>query len=116
MQTKMFFSERMVEALELADKCWAKARSTCPEFVEQYLFVAEDLLHHKSLIRGDEFREACRKAHVFRPSELHHNVWVSGVRTLKLIGWISEMGKVEPEAMHNHMPTVTLWRSNLYRK
>jgi hypothetical protein len=116
MQQGLFTSERMVNAIELADKCWGKAMAKNPEFVEQYLRVAEMLLHSKPVVRGDEFREACRQQGVFRPPDLHHNVWVSGVRALNLIGWIRDIGKIEPESMHNHMPSVTLWRSNLYGK
>lgn len=109
-------TDRMTNALDLADRCWAKAVAKSPEFVENYLAVAEQLLQEKHLVRGDEFRERCKLAGIFRPPELHHNVWVSGVRTLQLIGWITENSKVVPTSMHNHMNVVTLWRSNLYNK
>jgi hypothetical protein len=32
----------------------------------------------------------------------------------KGLDWIEPTGKVEPVKMHNHMPTVTLWRSKIY--
>jgi len=41
-------------------------------------------------------------------------VWVSGVRALQFLGWIYPMGKVEPTKAHNHMPSVTRWRSLLF--
>lgn len=107
-------SERMENALALADKCWTKAYAREPEFVERYLELAEQLLKYKFRVTGDEFREHCAKNLLFRPPTLHHNVWVSGVRALETLGWIEKVGKVEPTKMHNHMPVVTLWASNLY--
>ncbi len=107
-------SPRMEAALELADKCWEKANATNPEFVERYLELAETLLSMKPLVTGDEFREHCAKNLLFRPSNLHPNVWVSGVRALKSIGWITPVKKVEPVKAHNHMPTVTQWRSEVF--
>lgn len=107
-------SDRMANALSLADKCWGKAYAQEPEFVERYLALAEALLKRKFQVTGDEFREHCRNNLLFRPKTLHHNVWVSGVRALELMGWIVKVRKVEPVKMHNHMPVVTLWHSNLY--
>lgn len=107
-------STRMQNALQLADKCWEKAYKTAPDFVEQYLEVAEQLLSSRPVVTGDEFRRACRDANVFKPIGLHPNVWVSGVRALSLMGWITQKGKVTPTQSHNHMPVVTEWTSNLY--
>lgn len=104
----------MENALALADKCWAKANAVAPEFVEEYLACAEELLQHKPVVLGDEFREFCSNRKVHRPATLHPNVWVSGVGTLKKLGWIRSMGKVEPTKAHNHMPSVTQWQSLLY--
>ena len=106
-------SERMQAAMVLADKCWEKAYAVEPEFVEQYLSFAEELLTSKSEVQGDDFRFYCKSRGLDRPESLHPNVWVSGVRALKIIGWIERIGKVEPTQLHNHMPTVTLWRSTL---
>ena len=106
-------SERMSTALILADKCWEKAYSVEPEFVEQYLAFAEELLMSKREVQGDAFRSYCKDRGLVRPESLHPNVWVSGVRALSQIGWIDRIGKVEPTQLHNHMPTVTLWRSTL---
>jgi len=106
-------SERMKAAMVLADKCWEKAYAVEPEFVEQYLSFAEELLTSKSEVQGDDFRFYCKSRGLDRPESLHPNVWVSGVRALKIIGWIDRIGKVEPTQLHNHMPTVTLWRSTL---
>ena len=105
---------RMEAALSLADKCWQKANTTNPEFVERYLELAEELLAQKPLVTGDEFREYCRDNRLFRPAGMHSNVWVSGVRALKNMGWISPVRKVEPVKAHNHMPSVTLWRSSIF--
>jgi hypothetical protein len=105
---------RMENAMLLAETCWEKAMEQNPEFVERYLELAEELLTSKNQVTGDEFREYCASNGLGRPSNLHPNVWVSGVRALKTIGWISPMGKVEPVKMHNHMPTVTLWHSKLF--
>jgi len=69
---------------------------------------------HKPVVFGDEFREFCSNHKVYRPKTLHPNVWVSGVRALKTLGWIIPLGKVEPTKAHNHMPSVTQWRSTLY--
>lgn len=108
-------SQRMTEALALADKCWKKAYTAEPEFVEDYLACAESLLVAKPTVTGDEFREACRLRGIRRPAGLHPNVWVSGVRALsKGFGWIEPVGYVEPVKSHNHMPTVTLWRSRIF--
>jgi len=30
------------------------------------------------------------------------------------MGWISPVTKVEPVQPHNHMPLVTLWKSNIF--
>lgn len=108
-------TQRMENALALADRCWEKAYNVAPEFVEAYLEHAEALLTSKSLVTGDEFREYCSKRGLRRPPTLHPNVWVSGVRMLnKGVGWIEPVMKVEPVKAHNHMPSVTLWRSKLY--
>ena len=105
---------RMENAMALAETCWQKAMAKNPDFVERYLELAAELLSIKHQVTGDEFREYCAKNGLRRPSNLHPNVWVSGVRALKTIGWISPMRKVEPVKMHNHMPTVTLWHSKLF--
>lgn len=106
---------RMDNALSLADKCWGKAYVAAPDFVERYFELAEQLLTTKQVVTGDEFREYCRNNRLFLPANLHPNTWVSGVRALhKGLGWIAPTGKVEPVKMHNHMPTVTLWRSMIY--
>lgn len=107
-------SARMENAIALAEHCWEKAYRAEPEFVERYLELSHDLLQTKPELTGDEFREHCAKNLLFRPKTLHHNVWVSGVRALESIGWITKVKKVEPVKMHNHMPTVTLWRSNVF--
>ena len=107
-------SARMEAALELADKCWEKANRSNPEFVERFLELAEELLSMKPLVTGDEFREHCSNNKLFRPKELHPNVWVSGVRALKSLGWITPVQKVEPVKAHNHMPSVTQWRSEVF--
>jgi len=107
-------NSRMDDALALADKCWAKANETSPEFVKRYLVCAEELLLHKRIVLGDEFREFCSTKKLYRPTELHPNVWVSGVRALRFLGWIYPIGKAEPTKSHNHMPSVTQWRSMLY--
>ncbi len=107
-------SPRMENALFLADVCWSKANQTSPEFVENYLQLAEELLLTKPEVTGDEFRAYCAKNRLYRPKELHPNVWVSGVRALRSLGWISPLAKVEPVKNHNHMPSVTLWRSEVF--
>lgn len=107
-------NERIENAMELADKCWGKAYSVAPQFVERYFELAHQLLESKPQVTGDEFCEYCANNRLFRPAHLHPNVWVSGVRVLQNLGWITKMGKVEPVKMHNHMPSVTLWRSNVY--
>jgi hypothetical protein len=104
---------RMEEAIVLADQCWGKASRAEPEFVEQYLASAEELLVSRPIVMGDEFREHCRRRMVFLPKSLHHNTWVSGVRALSILGWIEPITKVEPEQRHNHMDSVTLWRSKI---
>jgi len=105
---------RMEAALILADQCWEKANSTNPEFVERYLELAEALLENKPYVTGDEFREYCANSNLRRPENLHPNVWVSGVRALKALGWITPVQKVEPIKAHNHMPSVTKWRSEIF--
>jgi hypothetical protein len=107
-------SVRMENAMNLAETCWEKAMARNPDFVERYLELAEELLSSKLKVTGDEFREYCAKNGLNRPPNLHPNVWVSGVRALQTIGWISRLGKVEPVKMHNHMPSVTLWRSEIF--
>ena len=114
MATTKTMSIRMELALELADKCWSKANNTNPEFVERYLELAEELLSSKPLVTGDEFREYCARSGLRRPKGLHPNVWVSGVRALKSLGWIHPVKKVEPVKAHNHMPSVTQWRSSFF--
>lgn len=107
-------NERMKNALELADKCWEKASRTNPEFVEKYLELAEQLLVSKPVVLGDEFRDNCNKNSLSRPPNVHPNIWVSGVRALKTIGWIAHDGYTTPTKSHNHMPTVSVWRSTIY--
>ena len=90
-------SDRMKNALQLADKCWKRANRSSPEFVEEYLTYAEKLLMSKPYIRGDEFRSFCHQHGLARPAKLHPNVWVSGVRALGIIGWMHPMQKVSPK-------------------
>ena len=108
--------DRMDNAYELAQKCWAKAYNTSPEFVEGYLELAKELLTSKPLVLGDEFRANCRVRGLARPKELHPNVWVSGVRALKLMGWIFPVRQVTPTQSHNHMHVVTMWKRTLYNE
>lgn len=107
-------SPRMETALQLADKCWRKAYRASPEFVEQYLTHAEQLLVERPVVMGDEFRAYCQDRGLALPSTLHHNTWVSGPRSLWLIGWIAPISKVEPSQKHNHMPEVTVWKSMIF--
>jgi hypothetical protein len=106
--------DRMTGALALADKCWGKASKLHPEFVQRYLEIAEKLLTTKQLVLGDEFKEYCGKNLLFRPPALHPNVWVSGVRTLQTLGWVAHNGYTTPTKSHNHMPSVSVWRSMIY--
>lgn len=106
--------DRMANALALADKCWNKAYASHPEFVEAYLKSAHKLLCMKQYVLGDEFRDAAKNDGLFLPKDLHHNTWVSGVRALSQIGWVTSIKKVEPTKNHNHMPVVTMWRSELF--
>ena len=107
-------TDRMENAIKLAEKCWGKAMTANPEFVERYLELAEELLSSKREVLGDEFRYYCRENMLFRPAKLHHNTWVSGVKALNTLGWITSIKKVVPSKSHNHMPEVTLWRSNIF--
>jgi hypothetical protein len=107
-------NERMDNAIVLADKCWKKVSRTNPDFVIRYLELAQEVLATKPLVLGDEFRDYCRDNKLFLPETLHHNTWVSGVRALNLIGWIEHKGYTEPLKGHNHMPQVSLWKSNLF--
>lgn len=107
-------STRMANAYALADKCWGKAYRAAPEFVEQYLTAAEQLLMSKPTVTGDAFRAHCKEAGVRLPGSLHPNTWVSGPRALQAMGWIEPICRVEPEQTHNHMPSVMLWRSKLF--
>lgn len=107
-------NNRIEEAMILADQCWKKANQTAPEFVVKFLEMAEDLLINRPIVMGDEFREHCRRNAVFLPPSLHHNTWVSGVRALNIMGWIEPISKVEPEQRHNHMDSVTLWKSKIF--
>ena len=107
-------TERMENAIDLAAKCWDKAIRVEPDFVVEYLVCAEELLTQKPKVMGDEFRAYCLDRKLYRPSTLHHNVWVSGVTVLNSIGWIQPIGKVIPQQSHNHMPEVTLWKSMIF--
>lgn len=109
-------SDRMEKALELADKCWKKANDAAPDFVEKYLEQAEKLLLTKPYVRGEEFRAFCHQNKIARPIHIHPNVWVSGVKALATMGWIKAVKKVEPQQSHNHMPSVTLWQSQLFKQ
>lgn len=109
-------SLRMQNAMELADKCWERAMSVSPAFVERYLTLCEQLLLSRPEVPGDEFRAYCRRNGLVKPAALHHNVWVGGPRILASLGWIEKKARVEPMQMHNHMHVVTLWRSLIYGK
>jgi len=108
-------SERMKNAMQLASKCWSKAMSVEPEFVEAYFRNAELLLSTSSEVRGHDFKDFCTRRGLSRPSSLHHNVWVSGVGALEKLGWIRKDGYVTPAASHNHMPVVNKWTSLIYK-
>lgn len=107
-------NERMKQALVLADRCWGKAYRAEPDFVERYLEVMQNFLLMRPRVMGDDFRAQCKEHGLALPDSLHHNTWVSGVRAMQHMGWISPVTKVEPTKSHNHMPMVTLWRSNIY--
>lgn len=106
-------SERMDRAMRMADECWKKAMRVSPEFVSDYLHVAEHPLLCNPEVSGDRFKKACVERGVILPEGLHHNTWVSGPRFLERIGWVTRIKKVIPLEMHNHMPSVTLWQSNV---
>lgn len=110
------YSERMAAAMDMADQCWAKAMEVEPVFVEYYLYLAEKLLLSKPEVTGDEIKQHCEDNLLFRPASLHPNVWVSGVRALMLLGWTTKVAQTVPTKMHNHMNTVTKWKSNLYEQ
>jgi len=93
-------TERMENAIDLAAKCWDKAIRVEPDFVVEYLSCAEELLTQKPKVMGDEFRAYCLDRKLYRPSTLHHNVWVSGVTVLHSIGWIQPLGKVIPDQLN----------------
>ena len=107
-------SERMSNAMALADKCWVKAMETDPVFVQQYLETSERLLKIRAVVNGDIFCKTCRLKNITEPSQ--SNAWVSGPRVLEKLGWITKIGKVVPQEAHNHMPVVTQYRSNLYEE
>lgn len=100
--------------MHLADKCWRKANQREPWFVEQYLALMETHLLSNRYIRGDEPRRVALLNNLYRPESLHHNTWVSGVRALNLLGWIEKVDTVVPQERHNHMPTVSRWKSKIY--
>lgn len=107
-------NERMAQALILADKCWCKAYQAEPIFVEKYLEIMQNFLSMRPIVMGDEFRAQAELNGLRLPKTLHHNTWVSGARAMQQIGWTSPISKVEPMHSHNHMPSVTLWRSNIF--
>jgi len=107
-------SERMDNAMLLGERCWARAMEASPAFVAQYLAVSEALLLSQPDVTGDLFKRACDLSQIRLPDGLHHNVWVSGPKSLKSIGWIEEIDTVIPTSPHNHMRSVTRWRSLLY--
>jgi hypothetical protein len=107
-------SNRMAHAIWLSTKNWAKARRDYPDFVAAYLQHAEELLLSRPVVMGDEFRSYCEKKGLSKPKKLSHNVWVTGPRVLAKLRWTVSMGKVEPAQKHNHMPSVTLWRSLIF--
>tara|TARA_R110000772_G_scaffold21303_3_gene58713 strand:+ start:248 stop:610 length:363 start_codon:yes stop_codon:yes gene_type:complete len=107
-------SERMAHAMHLAEKVWRKAVAEEPNFVRRYLEVSEKLLCEKQFVRGDEFKKACVLAKVTLPRTLHPNTWVSGPRCLQKSEWMRKYSDVTPEEAHNHMPSVSLWKSLLF--
>ena len=107
-------SERMDRAMASGAGLWTKSVVLYPDFVASYLGFSEELLLSKAVVRGDEFRAYCGKRGLKLPEGLNHNVWVSGPKALEKLGWIEKIGIAEPTKMHNHMQTVTLWRSLLY--
>lgn len=109
-------SERMDFAFGLGEDLWRGAIVKYPLFVEDYLDFGEDLLLSKREVRGDEFKAYCEKRGLIKPAALNHNVWVTGPRILTKLGWMEAIGRVEPELFHNHMRSVTLWRSLIFGK
>jgi hypothetical protein len=104
----------MEYAMRMADACLDKAMRVSPDFVQRYLMVAEALLRAYPEVPGDRFRKVCAECKVFLPKELHHNTWVSLVRFVAKLGWMFDNGKITPSERHNHMPSVTQWRSMIY--
>jgi hypothetical protein len=106
---------RMAHAFHLADKCWGRACRKEPEFVRRYLAIAEQYLTITEFVTGDQFSKVCRAQGLDTPPSLDRNVWASGVNALVVIGWITKKGVTVPTGLHNHMNTVTEYKSNLYR-
>lgn len=107
-------SARLLNAFKQAEECWERAVAVDPEFVEMYLELAQCLLEANEVVTGDAFRSFCAQRGLRRPPTLHPNTWVSGVNVLRNLGWVTPITKVEPKGMHNHMNSVTLWKSTIY--
>jgi hypothetical protein len=107
-------SARLDNAMYMAASCWEKAMRISPIFVMRYLAIAEQELTFRKQVQGDFFCKNCKKLGLYLPPTLDSNTWASGVTRLEEIGWITALGKVVPTEMHNHMPLVTLWKSNIY--
>ena len=109
-------SKRMELAMNAADSLWEKALVVAPDFVYRYLELCEQLLLSKPTVTGDEYRAYCSRHGLIRPAVLDSRVWVSGPRSIAKLGWTERIELVEPVYLHNHMRSVTRWRSLIFGK
>ena len=99
-------SEAISEAIE-------RGIENTPEWWKQdYLTLCWLLLQQQQFVSGDDFKEFCTLRGLPAPDT--HNRWVGMPTVLERLGWISPLGWVVPHRLHNHMPQVTLYRSNLF--
>ena len=99
-------SEAISEAIERG------IGNTPTEWKQDYLTLCWLLLQQQQFVSGDDFKEFCTIRGLPAPDT--HNRWVGMPIMLERLGWISPLGWVVPHRLHNHMPQVTLYRSNLF--
>jgi len=86
--------------------------NTPEEWKQDYLLLCWVLLQQQQFVSGDDFKTFCKLRGLPDPDT--HNRWVGMPVVLEKLGWVSPLGWVAPHRNHNHMPQVTLYRSNLF--
>lgn len=90
----------------------AGADNADPLWKYYYGELASILLTEQQYVSGDDLKYFCRMRGLWEPDT--HNRWGSMLAVLTSKGWIEPLNVIKPHRNHNHMNSVTFYRSTLF--